>query len=279
MLVKRLFRNIFFLSLIFFVSCKNSEEIKMENQVNIVFLHHSTGRSIYYGGLSKILRKLGFEGDVEKWFNRYNEESNKNYQIAELFFPKDEPYGRKNYPFDYYNIWVKNAGDKPYMEEPTFEILTKKYDVIIFKHCFPVSSIKAGSLNSDINSDIKTLGNYKLQYEALKKKMLEFPETKFIVWTPTALIESDTNKEQAEIANEFSEWVKSVWDTKGDNIFLWDFRELQVEGGLFFKNKYAASSNDSHPGREFSKTVAPYFCKRIVDVIEGKGDSTSLTGK
>jgi hypothetical protein len=251
----------------------------MENQTNIVFLHHSTGRFIWNGGLSRIPSKLGFTGDVEKWFEKYRQENKKNYQIDEFFFPKKEPYGRRNYPFDYYNIWVKNAGDQPFKEEPTLEILTKKYDVIIFKHCFPVSSIKEDTIKPDINADINTLTNYKLQYEALKKKMFEFPETKFIVWTPPALLEIHTHKEEAERAKEFSEWMKFVWDEKGDNIFLWDFRELQVEGDLFLKKEYALDVNDSHPNRKFSKTVAPYFCKRIVDVIEGKGDIKSLIGK
>ena len=251
----------------------------MENQINIIFLHHSTGNNIWRGGISNTASKLGFDGDVSKWFENYNEENEKNYKISETNFPKKSPYGWNNYPYDYYNIWVKNAGDKLYQEEPTLEILTKKYDVIIFKHCFPVSNIKADSANTDIDSDIKTLGNYKLQYDALKKKLLEFPETKFIVWTPTALVKSKTNNDQAERANEFSEWVKTKWDTKDDNIFLWDFRELQVEGGLFFKNEYAVSANDSHPNTEFSKTVAPYFCKRVVDVIEGRGDNASSTGK
>jgi len=279
MYIKSLGKIFFLLLLVFFNSCKNSEVSSMGNQTNIIFLHHSTGRFIWNGGLSKIQSKLGFDGDVEKWFNNYNQENNKNYKITKKYFPQRSPYGAKNYPFDYYNIWVKNAGDQPYKEEPTLEILTKKYDVIIFKHCFPVSSIKADSINPDINSEIKTLGNYKLQYEALKKKMLDFPETKFIVWTPTALIESDTYKEQAESANEFSQWVKTVWDNKGDNIFLWDFRDLQVEGGLYFKNEYALDANDSHPNRKFSETVAPYFCKRIIDVVEGSGDIASLTGK
>ena len=279
MSIKSLIRVLFIFLLIIFIRCNNSEEIKMENQTNIIFLHHSTGRFIWNGGLSRIPSKLGFAGDVEKWFENYRLENKKNYKIDELFFPKKEPYGRRNYPFDYYNIWVKNAGDKPFKEEPTLEILTKKYDVIIFKHCFPVSSIKEDTIKPDINADINTLTNYKLQYEALKKKMLEFPETKFIVWTPPALLEIHTHTEEAERANEFSEWVKFEWDDKGDNIFLWDFRELQVEGGLFLKKEYALEVNDSHPNRKFSKTVAPYFCKRIVDVIEEKGDINSLTGK
>ena len=279
MYIKSLGKIFFILLLIFFNCCKNSEELSLGNQTNIIFLHHSTGHNIWEGGLSKFAKKIGFDGDVVNWFDSYNKDSGKNYKIIETNFPKSSPYGWNNYPFDYYNIWVKNAGDQPYKEEPTLEILTKKYDVIIFKHCYPVSSIKADSVNPDINSDSKTVGNYKLQYDALKKILNEFPNTKFIVWTTTALVENATNKDEAERADEFSEWVKTVWNTKDDNIFLWDFRELQVEGGLFFKNAYAESENNSHPNSEFSETVAPYFCKRIVDVIEGRGDITSLTGK
>lgn len=251
----------------------------MKNQTNIMFLHHSTGRDIWNGGLSKIFRKLGFDGDGVKWFENFNKKQKRNLNFTETYFPKKEPYGWNNYPYDYYNIWVKNAGDKPYKDESTLEMLTKKYDVIIFKHCFPVSNIQKDDSTSDINSDRKTLGNYRLQYEALKKKLLEFPDTKFILWTPTAQVENNTNKEEAERANDFSEWVKTVWDTKGDNIFLWDFRALQTEGGLFFKNEFAQSAEDSHPNGEFAETILPYFSNRVVNIVDGKGDSTSLTGK
>lgn len=275
--MKKLILN--FITIILFIGCNNSEDSKMDNQTNIIFLHHSTGNRIWRGSLSKIADKLGFNGDVSKWFDNYNKKNSRNYNIAETNFPKESPYGWNNYPYDYYNIWVKNAGDRPYKEEPTLEILTKKYDVIIFKHCFPGSNIKPNNGHPDINSNLKTLDNYKLQYEALKKKMLEFPTTKFIVWTQTAQLESQTSKDEAERANEFADWVKSIWDTKGDNIFLWDFRSLQVEGGLYFKNEYADAINNSHPNKNFSSRVAPYFCKRVVDVIEGRGDSTNITGQ
>lgn len=229
---------------------------------NIVFLHHSTGECIWEAGVAGLLNKI-----------------DKSYKITDVYFPKSSPYGWNNYPFDYYNIWVKNAGDQPFKEEPTLEILTRQYNVIIFKHCYPVSRIEADQKNPDIGSDTKTLANYKLQYQALKKKMNEFPETKFILWTPTALVEKSTNKEQAQRADEFTNWVKNVWDTPNDNIFLWDFRALQTENGLYFKTSYAASATDSHPNSEFSKRVAPYFCTRVVDVIRGNGDKTSVTGK
>lgn len=277
--LKKYSKILYFFLLLTLTNCKYSEDNYVEEQINIIFLHHSTGRFIWNGGLSKIPSKLGFDGEVKKWFNDFNKKMNKNYIITESFFPKDKPYGRKNFPFDYYNIWVKNAGIEPYKEEPTLEILTRKYDVIIFKHCFPVSSIKADTSNPDINSEFKTLSNYKLQYDALKKKMHEFPNTKFIIWTPPALLQIHTNEEEAKRANEFAEWMKNIWDEKSDNIFIWDFRELQVEGGLYLNPDYAFNAKDPHPNIEFSKKVSPYFCKRIVDVIENRGDAGSLTGK
>lgn len=279
MLKQVLFKTILsIITLPIVIGCNNPEENKMSDQTNIIFLHHSTGKRIWRGDVSKIASTLGFNGDVSKWFDNYNKSNNKNFKISETNFPKESPYGWKNYPYDYYNIWVKNAGNKPFNEEPTLEILTAKYDVIIFKHCFPVSNIKPNESTADINSELKTLDNYKLQYNALKEKMLQFPDSKFIIWTPTAQVERKTNKEEAERANEFSEWVKTEWDVKGDNIYLWDFRALQVEGSLYFKNEYADGPTDSHPNEKFSHLIAPYFCKRVVDIIEDEGDSSSLTG-
>ena len=280
MLKQVLFKTILsIITLPIVIGCNNPEENKMSDQTNIIFLHHSTGKRIWRGDVSKIASTLGFNGDVSKWFDNYNKSNNKNFKISETNFPKESPYGWKNYPYDYYNIWDKNAGNKPFNEESTLEILTAKYDVIIFKHCFPVSNIKPNESTADINSELKTLDNYKLQYNALKEKMLQFPDSKFIIWTPTAQVERKTNKEEAGRANEFSEWVKTEWDVKGDNIYLWDFRELQVEGGLYFKDEYADSPNDSHPNERFSHSIVPLFSKRVVDIIEGRGDSSSLTGK
>lgn len=278
-LVKSIFIITLLITAILLAGCQDKEESNVGEQTKIVFLHHSTGQVVWDAGLSRVTKKLGLDSDVQKWFKKYNSQNGTHYLITETAYPKKTPYGWKNYPYDYYNIWVKNAGDQPYMEEATLEILTRDYDVIVFKHCFPVSAVKADSNSPDIDSDVKTLGNYQLQYEALKKKLYEFPQTKFILWTPTALVEQATNAEDAQRASEFTEWVKTVWDTPGDNIFLWDFRSLQTEGGLYLKDSYAAGATDSHPNAAFAKTVAPYFCNRIVTVIEGEGDKASLTGQ
>ena len=237
-----------------------------KNDTNIIFLHHSTGKIIWDGG-------------VEEWFKNYNRTNKVNYSIVEQNFPKETPYGWNNYPFDYWNIWVKHASEEPYKKEPTLEMITKQYDIVIWKHCFPVGDIKEDTGESNINSEIKSLENYMIQYEALKEKMKKFNQTKFIVWSIPALVEKKTTEEKASRAKEFYNWVKNEWDQKGDNIYLWDFYELETEGGLYLKNEYAQSQENSHPDKVFAEKVAPYFCQRIVDVIEGRADNSSLTGK
>jgi hypothetical protein len=234
----------------------------------IVFLRHSTGRCIWVGSTNKYIYKLTQKGDVQKYFADYNKKNKTNYLISELIFPKKSPYGWENYPFDYYNIWVKNAGKDPYLEEPTLEILTAQYDVIIFKHCFPVSRIKDDTGSQDINSDEKRVENYKLQYEALKRKMHEFPDNKFIVWTPSVCTKSKMTENEAKRTNQFYKWIIDEWDEKGDNIFVWDFYRYETEGGIFMLDKYAYDPGNPHPSIEFSARIAPLFCKFIIDVIE-----------
>jgi hypothetical protein len=246
----------------------------------IVFLHHSTGRAVWVGNTSKVSSKILGESDVKNWIVSYNKTHNTSHEIEEMSFPTtSEGYPWANYPYDYYNIWVKHAGDAPYRGEPTLEMLTKEYDVIIWKHCFPVASIPPDTGKPDVNSDEKRLENYKLQYAELKEKMHSFPDTKFIVWTGAAPTIALNTPMKALRARQFFDWVKSDWDEPGDNIFLWDFYELETEGGIYLKMGYAQGLRDPHPRPEFAGRVAPLFAQRIVDVIDGKGDSTSLTGE
>jgi hypothetical protein len=244
----------------------------------ILFLHHSTGELIWRGKTNKYIYKYTTSGDIQKLLARYNKDNSRNYSITEQSFPKSSPYGWKNYPYDYFNIWVKNAGDKSYKEEPTLEILTREYDVIIFKHCFPVCNIQADS-DSSIDSDYKSVENYKLQYNALKEKMLQFPETKFIVWTGAAQLKSEVSENEARRAKEFFSWVSTEWDTPGDNIYIWDFYNLQTEGDIYFLKKHSAGYGNSHPNSKFSGYAARLFFNRIIDVIEWDGKKTNLMGQ
>jgi hypothetical protein len=165
------------------------------------------------------------------------------------------------------------------MKEPTLEMLTPEYDLIVWKHCFPVSEIGADTGTPAIDSNDKRLENYYLQYAALKEKMHEFPDTKFLVWTGAALTEASTNPNDAQRARTFFEWVKNSWDEPDDNIFIWDFHDIETEGTLYLLPSYAEDNSDSHPNATLANIAAPLFSQRMVDVIEGRGDSGSLTGR
>jgi len=249
----------------------NSKSTILQKEHKIIFLHHSVGNLIYNAGneTNRILRILSPKKSyISQWFEDYNLSNGTNYIITEQFFPQKELYGWNNYPYDYYNIWVKNAGEQPYLNEPTLEILTRQYELIIFKHCYPVSSINEDLKQPDINSSEKRIENYKLQYNALKNKLNEFPKTKFLLWTGSAMVESQTTKEQALRARDFFNWVKNDWNTKGNNIFLWNFYDLETDDGLFLNIHNANNTNDSHPGKSFAKKAAPLFCHRIVEVMQ-----------
>jgi hypothetical protein len=278
--------SLLYVIILFFVSLTGCNNNKHDNsnsdRVKVLFLHHSTGNIIWKGKdnrstfISKIFEEKKY---IPFFFEDYNRMNNTNYILEERNFPKANPYGWKNYPFDYYNIWVKNAGDRLFMDEPTLEILTRQYDLIVFKHCFPGSNILEDTGKPDINSERKSLENYRLQYNALKEKMKEFSDTKFVVWTVPALLEAKTTKDKAVRADNFSKWVKEEWDDPNDNIFLWDFRLLETEGDIYLKPKYARNTYDSHPNTLLAEKTAPIFCKRIIDIIETNGKNTTLTGR
>jgi hypothetical protein len=268
-------------------ACNRSNE---KNVVDIVFLHHSVGAVIWQGqttrfnqAVNKISPRIASvirnKPLMRTLFSKYNKEHGTKYFIKETIFPKTQPYGWKNYPYDYYNIWVKNAGEIPFMEEPTLESLVKDNDLIIFKHCYPVSNIKDETDTADINSEYKTISNYKLQYMALRNKLHQFPDTKFILFTGAAQVKSRTDEEEGKRASEFFNWVINEWDIADDNIFLWDLYNLQTEGDLYFKDEYAVSGSDSHPNERFALDACTLLFHRIIDVIENNAMGTHLTGE
>ncbi len=272
------------IALMVFSCCKTKED--MNKNVDIIFLHHSTGKLVWDGARPSIVTRVinkflpsGYKmALVPRLIRQYNKKHNTNYTIENTYFPKPAPYGWNNFPYDYYNIWVAHAGDKPYKDEPTLEILTKKYQVIVWKHCFPVSGIEEDTGTPDMNSDIKSIENYTLQYETLKKKMKEFPDTKFIVWTGPALPENATKPESAKRADAFFKWVKNDWDEPGDNIFIWDFRTIETDGGLYLPDNFGLSPGDSHPNGKITVKAATLLVNRITDVIENDGLKTDIQG-
>jgi hypothetical protein len=235
--------------------------------VRIAYLHHSTGGNVWAGG-------------VPEFITAWNAEHGTSYRITELTYPSTSGgYPWANYPYDYWNLWVAHAGGSRDRGELNLDDLAREHDVIVFKHCFPVSAIAADGATSSVDSEEKTLANYKLQYQALKERMRQFPGKRFVVWTGAALTEQATDAARAQRARQFFEWVKSSWDEPGDDVYVWDFYALETEGGPYLRSAYASAADDPHPNASFSRAVAPLAGRRIVDVIEGRGDTGSLTGR
>ncbi len=250
----------------------------MTGKVRVAYLHHSTGANVWNGGVPEF---------VKSW----NTEHGTDYRITEVNYPATDGgrpkllrslgarYPWANYPYDYWNLWVAHSGKSRDRGELNLDDLVKDHDVIVFKHCYPVSAIGADAGAPSVSSSAKTLSNYKLQYEAIKARLHQFPAKRFILWTSPALPEQTTTPDVAERSRQFVEWVKRSWDEPGDNIYLWDFHALETEGGPYLKPDYAMSSTDPHPNATFSRLAAPLIGRRIVDVIEGRGDSASLAGR
>ena len=227
---------------------------------NIIFLHHSTGAGVYSGG------------GVPGWFADYNSSHGTSYLMNERSYP-DSPYPWASYPYDYWNLWVHGACDSDNTNIECMNTLTQKYDVIIFKHCFPGADVLADTGSPDVGSATKSLENYKLQYRALRALMDQYPQTIFIVWTLAPLHRNATTAANAGRAKLFVDWVMNDFLTEDgklhNNIFIFDFWGLAAGSDNFLKYAYEGShtGSDSHPNQLANQTIGPLFSQAIVDDI------------
>jgi hypothetical protein len=235
----------------------------------VIFLHHSTGDALFS------------EGNVADYFAGYNSENQTNYQITEKDYP-DTPYPWENYPYDYWNLWANNQCDNSNENIECLGSLCSRYNVIVFKHCFPGADILADDGNPGVSSSNKTLANYKLQYRALRDLMDSYPDNKFIVWTLVPLHRLATSTENAGRAREFVDWVITDWLTEDGNIhpniYLFDFYNLAAESNsspsqgkvncLKYEYEKSHTDNDSHPNSIANETIGPLFAQFIISSIQ-----------
>ncbi len=246
-----------------------------QTDVNIILLHHSTGGNLYA------------EGEVEAWFANYNSTHGTNYQITERWYPASPYPGGENYPYDYWHLWVDSAFND--LGRESLDYLTQetgdhpRYDVIIFKHCFPGSDILPDTGSPNIASDRKSLENYQLQYRALCEKFAEYPDTKFIVWTLAPLHRLATDATTAARAKQFADWVKNTWLSEcghdHSNISIFDFWGYAAESNpspsegevntLRYIYERGHYDSDSHPNLLANQTIGPFFSEFVVQMITG----------
>jgi len=233
--------------------------------VRAVFLHGRLGDAVWAGG-------------VPEWFARYNVEHGTSCTLTERAFPALPAAGGKNLPFDYWSAWANAAAPQAAPGGQGLETLTQSFNLVIWKHSPLASDVIPDTGAAAAQSPEKRIENYKLQYQDLKGRMRSWPDTRFIVWTGPALVRGASGESQAKLAREFAQWVKKTWDEPGDNIYVWDFFELQTDGGVFMKDEYTSGPKDSSPNPGFARKAAAFLCRRIVDVVEGRGDTGSPTG-
>jgi hypothetical protein len=253
--------------------------LSMAQDEKIIFLHHSTGGMVYS------------KGSVAKTFAEYNKQHGTNISISERNFP-NKPYPWENYPYDYWNIWVngyceQQNGTETYKNVECLESLTREFDLIIFKHCFPGAEVLEDTGTPNIASKRKSLENYKLQYRALRNKLDKFPDNDFIIWTLVPLHRLSSNAaETAERAKEFVDWVKSDWLTedgkKHHNIHIFDYFSFAAELGnqengnssvqycLKYEYELAHDNGDSHPNDLACKEIGDEFAKFILATMKSK---------
>lgn len=237
------------------------------NGNSVIYLHHSTGNNIWDGGVPEAVEAQ-------------NEANDADIRIKHQNYPY-KPHPWENNPYEYWNLWVNHSGENRYEEQPTLEQIASDFDVIVWKNCYITAGMEPDDGNPDVSSQKKTMANFKLQYEALKEKMNAFDDKTFIVWTVPPKTKGDTTDEAAELTNEFVAWTKDEWDVEGDNIYLWDYHALAMEGtpdGVHPPEGYSVGEQDSHPGEAISQSASKRFAQRLSDVMAGKGDSAPITG-
>ena len=240
-----------------------------------IFLHHSTGEGVFV------------EGKVASWINQYNSKNGTNYTVTARAYP-GTPYPWEHYRYDYWNLWLNGQCSSTDINIQCLGNILQSYDMVIYKHCFPGAGIGPDNGAAAVNSSVKTIGNYKLQYRALRGLMDQYPTKKFIIWTLAPLHRLETTTEEAARAREFVNWVKSTWLTEDGkshpNIYIFDFYNLVAESNtnpvngkincLKYEYEKSHTNGDSHPNLLANQTVGPIFAEFIVNTF--KGQSTGI---
>lgn len=238
----------------------------------VVFVHHSTGEHIWGGGAEDAYKALRPDDT-----------------ITEQLYPS-AAYGEwENKPQNYQHLWfgmpdatASDLANRHAEGQESFAQLLAKGDVLVFKHCFDGDAMFPSSTEGAFG---QTLEKYKASYEVLKTELRKKTDNIFLVWTVAPLSPSERAHFQAadnvQISLDFRNWVLNEWDEPGDNIFVFDYRLLATRGELSYLAESDAvdpNNEDSHPSDDLSKVIAPCFARRLADVVNGNGDTTSRTG-
>lgn len=223
---------------------------------NVIFLHHSVGRNlINQGGVRERLTAAGFQF----WDHDYNWEglSRPDGTLTGYSYgiPDDntDPEGLARLFVQRVYAWPLNA----------FSGLLQ-HEVIVFKSCFPASSIVSDA----------QLAQYKAWYLEMREVMDRYPDHIFIAVTPPPLNPAETDPETAARARAFADWLASDDFLAGHpNVFTFDLFGLLAEDDPaapdrnMLRAEYREGS-DSHPNQKANEAIGPQFADFIVDAVQ-----------
>jgi hypothetical protein len=211
---------------------------KPARQLSMVWHHHSTGDELLAGGLLAALKA----DNIDFHDINYKEAVVDGYVIGDHTDPPDFPknFNTPKY-FDVIRGWERK-GDK------------KQHDIIMFKSCFPASSIK----------DDAMLESYKSWYLSMLPTFEAHKDILFIAMSTPPLVKGETTPDRAKRARAWSRWITTEYPKRASNVRVFDlFNSLAVLEGVPDENtlppQFAAGKDDSHPTRAGAQAMTRMF--------------------
>ncbi len=237
---------------------------RMVPGLNVMFLHHSTGRNL--------IKDSGFRGKID-W---HNEVANTDIR----FWDHDYAYGNDFtgmilpdstvYPHWIYGNEANNIQPEGYYDifcqAPDFrDSLLARHDVIIFKN-----DHRTGNIESD-----SELQQHKNDYLEIREVLDQFPDKLFIMVAGPPRRPEKISREEADRAREFYNWLQSPQYMNGhSNIVFFDLFDLlananDAEDGNMLRENYRRSDVwDDHPNDLANMIIGPVFASSVLRILD-----------
>jgi hypothetical protein len=228
--------------------------------VNIFFLHHSTGRNlINEGDMRGVLEDYNqdFGVNLEFWDHDYNYIGLRDEGGDLLGYDYDIP-GDNTDPDGLHYLWTTGNAAR--------DSLIHNHDVIAFKSCYPASAI-----GSDTELETR-----KAWYREMRAVFDQHPDKVFVVVSQPPLHRLNTNTAEADRARAFANWLMSDEYLAGHaNVVGFDLFDRLAEPAsdgystrnrLRYEYERSHTSSDSHPNELANQTVGPVFMGYLANV-------------
>lgn len=218
------------------------------SKLKFFFLHHSVGENLIQ------------QGNVRGNINSYNSANGTSYEFWDhgyndqgLFNGTGEATGisysipeDNTNPDGLYNLWTNSGSDWTYSRD---QIMSSDYKVIVFKSCF----VALENLNS-----VETLSEWKSWYLEIRNYFDAHTDKLFVIVTPPPLRSVDTNSNNADLARQLSDWLKSSEYLSGhSNVACYDLFDALADSNNVLRPEY--ESEDSHPNEVANQNIGPVF--------------------